>query len=89
MTELLYIVMVICSSVQPDRCLTVTDTRGPYDTLERCVERREEMLRDGVLKGAVPLLGFPPRVTWMGLCGTLKEVQEVDPRVYRDRERST
>jgi hypothetical protein len=37
-------VIVACHLVLPDKCMQITDIRGPYHTEERCIERVDEMV---------------------------------------------
>ena len=43
-------VIIACHVASADMCMQITDSRGPYDTAERCEVRIEEMIKDLTLK---------------------------------------
>ena len=39
-------VIIACHVAYADKCMTITDNRGPYETEKRCIERIGEMTYD-------------------------------------------
>ena len=50
---MLYVAVIYLCMAQIDKCMEVTDTRGPYQTVEECKNKLEYMV--GLLRRSIPM----------------------------------
>lgn len=70
-----FIIACAATNIEVDRsnCLTFGDTRGPYQKIESCSERTQEMISfvssEGTVRNSIrTVLGWPPFVYVEGIC---------------------
>lgn len=48
-----FAVILACSVIDADRCILIEDTRGPYETVQQCESRVQELLTNPKFKDAI------------------------------------
>lgn len=66
-----FAVILACSVIDTDRCVFLKDTRGPYDTIQECQSRVQDILANSKIKDAITSALKAPTL-FAGTCNKAK-----------------